>query len=785
MNKVKVNPVIIIWCASIAYTVALFFPLITHPNSSLLAGGGDGIKNYFNYLYYIKYDHSFHFTGMNYPYGEHIVFTDNMPLLAYPLMVIHQYFPGIENYAVGIMHIFLLASLPWAAYLVYKIIRYFNVAAWWAIISSLFIVFMSPQIFKLQGHFGMGFIAVIPLLFYFLMRYHHERKLKFVISICITVFFSGFLHVYFLAFGLMMCVFYSLSFIICNIHLRIKYIFKNVFPIILAVCISIILFYTFLSLTDPVRDRTNYPYGAFGGITTLSDVFTSQIFPLGYTFKFLFGMNPFAVSEGGSYIGIVAIFMIVLTAYRGVIWIIQKFKKKKALTLLPAKKYHIFLLMSLFFLLFGMGAPITWGFTKLIDYISLLRQFRTMGRFSWFFYYPFMIFIAIYIYTLFRYLKMHIHKKKWISTSLMSLFIIVFAVQLSGAFIEFYSKIFPNIKDTYVDFFGKEKNASDFLSSKGYDPKQFQCMLVLPFFHIGSEKIWIQDNGEGYAAPKGAKIAIQTGIPMCDVMLSRTSWQQTFDGVQLIDGYFSDKPTLQHFDSREVLVTVLKQGWMKPQEREWINEGKYIGTWDETDFYAVNLTRLKQRELQIRDSITQIAINMPKQEGLIGSGTDSFLLTRHYDNKKAEMSFAGEGAFVPPYGLKKEYELKMENISLPDSSKRDTIYIFSAWIKVSDNDYRSPYFIFRQYDATGTQIELQDVSVKYSTRVENYWFFINKELKINPKSKILNISVVNSDNTLNHNFIDEVAIYPANKIYFYKSPNGVLFIDNRPQYPKK
>jgi len=52
------------------------------PND-FLVNGGDGMKNYFTYLNHVKNDTTFMtFEGMNYPFGENIIFTDNQPLVA-------------------------------------------------------------------------------------------------------------------------------------------------------------------------------------------------------------------------------------------------------------------------------------------------------------------------------------------------------------------------------------------------------------------------------------------------------------------------------------------------------------------------------------------------------------------------------------------------------------------------------------------------------------------------------------------------------------------------------
>ena len=62
---------------SILYVWYLYRTVLLNLCHSFLSEGGDGSKNYFTYLYHILYEKGWHFTGMNYPWGEHISFTDN------------------------------------------------------------------------------------------------------------------------------------------------------------------------------------------------------------------------------------------------------------------------------------------------------------------------------------------------------------------------------------------------------------------------------------------------------------------------------------------------------------------------------------------------------------------------------------------------------------------------------------------------------------------------------------------------------------------------------------
>src|SRR4051812_1982178 len=76
---------------AIAIVAITFSWILTDPGHFVPGISGDSAKNMLAYLYHILYDKGIWFTGMNYPYGEHIVYMDGQPLLSVPL----SYFKGV------------------------------------------------------------------------------------------------------------------------------------------------------------------------------------------------------------------------------------------------------------------------------------------------------------------------------------------------------------------------------------------------------------------------------------------------------------------------------------------------------------------------------------------------------------------------------------------------------------------------------------------------------------------------------------------------------------------
>ena len=95
--------------------------LLWHPNHYLFATGGDGLKNYFTAAWYVRYDNWLHFTGINYPFGEHITYTDAQPLLAYVLRGLDRIGLSMVGRVPGVMNLLMMGSLIPAAMLIRRI----------------------------------------------------------------------------------------------------------------------------------------------------------------------------------------------------------------------------------------------------------------------------------------------------------------------------------------------------------------------------------------------------------------------------------------------------------------------------------------------------------------------------------------------------------------------------------------------------------------------------------------------------------------------------------------
>lgn len=755
---------------SILLTGVYFYPIVTHVDSVLLASGGDGIKNYFTYLYYIQNDLGSHFSGMNYPFGEVVVFTDNMPLMAWMMKLLGS--PVSIPVALGIMHAALFITLTIAVIYIYKIIKLFHVPDWWAILSSLFIIYFSPQLFKMYGHFGMAFLCYLPMQIFWLMCYHKNNRLKYPIYIALSTTLFTFLHVYQLAFSIILIGCYLIAYLLIFRKKSWASKIRTLLPLSLSVVIAWAVLALYLKQVDLIQDRPAYPYGVFGARTVLSDIFTSSLSPLGFTFQFLFG-NAAYISEGYTYIGFVAILLGLFLIYRLVRSMVLRIVKRAKMATHPVRSFRIWLLVALLGLLFAMGAPFIWNLHFLADHLATLRQFRAMGRFSWPFYYLFLIFCAIFIYRLYQWLRYK--DKHLIAKSMIGAILIIWVVQISGYAQWFQKNISIQATNNYKDYFSTESQGwSDWLLQQGYTSDDFQAIMALPFFHIGSEKLWLQDNDYERTMYYGSQLSLQTGLPMMNVMMSRSSWSQTFALVQLLDGPFSEKPLLDSFSGKPILTLVNVNFPLKPKEKEWIENAKLIGTRSDLALYATDLHQMTSSSKALRHTSRKSALLSHAKEGLIGNDT-AYYYTDHFDDQLQTASFEGKGAFCP--SERTQEQLIADMPLLLDTSITQNYY-FSIWVHCDSLSYKSPYFILRQFDQNKQLINEANLKTKYSSHVINYWFLAEKILQIAKEAKNLKIYVAEPESYFE---LDELAFWPEQSVYFYKPNDSSLLLNNRPQ----
>ncbi|RYD96591.1 MAG: hypothetical protein EOP54_13370 [Sphingobacteriales bacterium] len=731
----------------------------------------DGIKNYFSVLYYVEYDHNNHFSGMHYPFGDHMLFTDNMPLFSVLVKSINEIIPGFNKYTIGLMNGAMILSIPFSAHFIYKILTHYKVGSIFAVIAAVFIAYFSPQIIKLYAHYGMAFMFYIPAVIYYLVKYFATTHRKYLLYILLTGILMSFIHLYNAAIIVVLLGFTGIALVATQTQFNLKKRLKCGLYIWTLGILIFVPITIYLKATDTLSDRPTYPYATLSNETTLKDIFVNDT-PLGHLLQFAVGHTTGIVgSEGKTYIGLVSI-LVLLTA--GFLYLKQlKSKQKWNNPYQPDTK--LWLLVALFQILLAMGIPFNIDKDFFADHLSVLRNFRTLGRFAWPFYYIIMIFCSILIYNFFIHLLSK--GKARLAYIFITSCVTIWAIQLVGP-IKTMQHISPRAQENYAYFYDiNDTSWASWLDARGLKAADFQAILGLPFYHIGSEKIYIMGVNEDFNQFELCKLSTQTGLPIINSMLSRNSWAQTFELIQIIDGKFNHKDILNRFSNKPLILLLDKNTPLKDKEQEWIEYAKYLGDRNENyAVYSVDPKQVQQADAAYRKALITEISSINRQDGLLENQEDTFFYTNNFAARNKEKGFADAGKFIPS----KAVDDIIDTIWLPQSVTQPE-FIFSLWVQCNLYDFRMPYFEIFQFDANGKQTAFSDYNAKQSTHVIDDWFLTEGTVKIDSRTSYIVIRAQAGDKKIIYKGADNLAIYPKQSVYYYKSTNRGLLLNNRPQ----
>ena len=758
--------VAVIFALGIVYY--MLTPLFEYPGRIALHIGGDAAKNYYTYLYHTLYGSGTWFTGMNYPYGEHIVYTDAQPLLSVTLSYLRSVVPIDKGVALGILHVSVIVSYIAAIIFSYQILRYFKVKPWLAILFAPMIIVMSPQTYRISGHFALCHAVYIPMLIYWLLRFNELRKLRYLIYMFISTVVFSFMHPYYIALCLIFCGFYCLGYML---FVRMKFItkLKQTAGIMTVPLLSAILLKAFMALTDPMTERPVIPQGTMFTLTEGADIFSAFYSPVSQLakendwFKVVENVREGAVYPGISVLLIIIVAVLILLA--GIF-----IKNKKATPSLPNENAALWLTVATGTLLLGMGVPFIWDMEWLFDKMSLFRQFRSLGRFSTITYYIVAFFAAIALYR--AYASLLLKGRRVLSYTVLCLPLCLWMVEATAS-IENVKMNDPEEPKKNYDFFfsTKEHDWASYLQDFGYKPTDFQSLLILPYTHVGSEKLWVNPF-ETWNMVLAYKASLQLHLPINDVFMSRSDWSQTKKQVRIEAGPWGDKAVLYDLKStKPFLLLAYDDLPLNPDQRYLLKGADSLGHFSQSYVFVCYPERIKANDRAEYDKIKSLAsLNVLNDTCVAGTARNFYV--DHFDQFPSGYVFIGNGALP---------ELRSVDTSVAEipisSVEENDLYEFSCWVLPDTIGYKSPHFTLDKLDSAGTVISWEVVVTSRSVDNAGQWYRISNYITLPLNCKKLRAKFQRGEEN-SYIAIDELMLRNADATVLYKSPKGKLMINN-------
>lgn len=725
--------------------------------------GGDSSKNYFTYLYHCMYGNGIWFRGMNYPYGEHIVYVDGQPALSVTLAYLRQYFHFTREDFLTILHLLLAFVFFLGILFTYSLLRLFRVYPALAILFASFILILSPQVFRVFGHFGLSYFCIIPMIFFWTARYHQTRKIIYPVFLFIAGLIASFLHPYFGAVVLIWAGFYAMGYFLLEKDAVIGKI-KHVLPLLVSVISVFGCVKLFMAVTDPVKnDRPVTPIGVLDNATEGRDIVCSDISPIWQWVHSLFpAMELTTLTEGYAYVGLAAVITVLAVVINLIVN--RKNKERSVKQLLSAAGFHpVWLFITLATLLLGMGVPFVWKMDWLLDVFPVFKQFRSLGRFSWIFYYAVSVFAAVVIS---HWLAGAWRRKKVTTVTALASLMLIWGIDCYG-YIQ-YARMRQDIAPFYYDAFFKQYQWTEFLNEHRYTANDFQAILLLPYFQVGTEKFPLNERMD-WPMTLCMRASLETRLPIVNFMMSRSSWSRAAAGARLVGGPFTDKPILEQ-GSKPFLLMYYNAEPLDRNAEYLLKSADYIDSFATLKIYACYPDRIKQADKYVADSAGRHYSAMQAGDSCFGCTQPYFI--DHFDTGKSVQKFLGTNAAE---AIKTETAYASEFI-LDTPLAGETEYEFSAWVLLRREDYKTPWFVLDVLDSKDSILVRHSVVLR---SVDNYglWYRLANFVMMPPGTRYVKCMVVNQKGPT-YAAMDELVLRPSNAVVISKFSNGKAMVNN-------
>lgn len=738
--------------------------VLRHPADYLFGGGGDALKNYYTLAYYLRYDTGLRFSGMNYPWGEHVVFTDNQPVLALAAKMLQNLGLLGPDGAVGLINFLMLAAQLLAVGLLYGIARRARLPAWYAAGLAVLVVALSPQHERLLAHYGLAYSCLFPLGWYLLLRLWHDNRRPawgWALPYVATTALAGMLHPYHL---LITTVFALATWAVWLVRSKREAGWAlRAAGMALVLLLPLALFQGWLAATDAVSDRPDNPWGFLLFHTTWQSVFLPGWEPWHSAWQAAFHSADITW-EGTVYVGLVAALALLLVLVRagrrllgGLGW--------RALHPAEPAAFYLSGWAAVLALLFASAYPFRWGLEWMVPYLGPLRQFRGLGRFAWSFYYVFSLYAGYYFYLLFRYLRQR--RVAAVAAAVLALVVVVWLAEgwvfyrdrAQRAQANANAFVLLNPDQPYRNYlFGARREAAD-----------FQAVLPLPYFHVGSEKFSIERSGE--AMSQGMRLSLELGLPLAAVMLSRTSTAQALQLVQLLGHPLLPKPLAGRLPSAKPLLLMVTHEALTANEAALLRRATLLYTAPDITLYELPVAAFAStapaalaRFALRRDSLTALA------GGVLVAGPTAGIQALAFDGQPAP------AAFGTPLGASAGQGLARVAVLAPLPADTAS-YEISAWCWAGARA-ALPVMVVRQRSSAGTDTRLAETNAANSTDVAGAWVRTSAVVRPLPGGAPLEIWFDRDDFV-----VDDLLVRPRAATVYQRRANGTLWLNNYPLLP--
>ena len=601
-----------------------FGTILNAPNTTSIGTSLDGYKNYWTPSWHVLHDSTYHrFSGINYPYQEHVAFTDNQPLLS---NIVRWWSRNVQNIApnmIGIINVSMILSILIAAIFIFLLLKKLDLPNWYSIISAIAIAFLSPQIVRMSGHYALAYCCMIPILMYLVVRWHERQNAWRSLAIATYMILIAQIHLYYFGISVFFLLFF---FMIKGIQdWRAKNLYKSFTFNGLHFLLQVILPYIFinfywLKIDNNVVDRPSAPSGFLQYKAFLEGIFTSpDAFYYDFVNKNIATFPIVKDPEGVVYIGFVASIFTLSALLRFLTFRPYIFNENWLTE-------HASIWKSMFWVAFGLlllsiGFPFCIKpFEPLLEFTGPLKQFRGIGRFAWVYFYVANIAALYFAYDWSE--TWRVQNRKY------AFRLLVLGILCFEAF-TFQQKHAQFATQTEADIWRATGETIDKILPY-FDKNKYQAAFPIPYYNVGSENFHIDPIEKTFQYCSFP--ALKTGLPTMGNFLSRTSLTQAYKGLQMALSPYRSLDIIQDLNpTKPILLVVNKQADTSHYYHFMTSKSTFLYENKAIKLYSLSIDSLKNLHQKVSHK------TLPD--------TTQCLHYQSFDNQKSEKTYRGNGAF--------------------------------------------------------------------------------------------------------------------------------------------
>lgn len=749
--------------------ILLFYgKVISHPDHYLFSDKGDALKNYFTYSYHIKYDSSYlNFEGMNYPYGEHFLYTDCHPALANLVKLCSTGSPFFSVHSIGILNFLLILSIFLTFIICYFLLKELEINSWFSLLFSIGITLLAPQIFRLGGHLSLSYSIAIPFSWLLIIKgLKNKEKIIYPFLLFLNSLFWILIHAYL---GVIIIFFIALvvagKYMLDTNRRKETLHYLSIFS---ALILPVIIFYIFTTLTDTHVGRTDNPSGFFLYNAEFDDVFLPHHPPLGPWINSATGNIIRQQWEAWSYVGFSTTILFLGILILSVVKIFRRAKTALPGIFFGNQVLNISLAAAFIVLLFAMAFPFK-QMPFLLDIVPVLKQFRATGRFTWPFYFAATVFTAWVLQRV--YVDSHSRQKKNLILSV-CLFVGIMNI-IEG--LPYHIEVSKSIIQSKNLFNNELLPASYQTAIKAVNPEAYQAIIALPFYYQGSESFSRPRNEETMRA--SIILAYHTGIPLVCANLTRTSIGESKNIVQIVSPDFYKKNILADLPDNKPFLVIRTREKITKYEEAIFRKCRLIYQNDEIMLYSLTKSDLFKNNAQSYfDKYKAIEKNLFKKDQFYVSDDSTFFYFNGFEKLKSDKPFRGMGGFQC---AKKGKNTFAEFPPLTFSTGKK--YEVSIWMNNASKDALNNWlrFIIEEYEESADTWESVTCFPEQSEVINGDWSLVECTFEVkNPKNRVF-ILTNGKDDSKGFLFADDLLIREEGvDIYKLNENSGRLFLNN-------